>query len=83
MKLDIVHETPVYYVYAKGNLDNIYTNAVLAVSRASDIAGTVVTENQTCIYERTKKTDKLQLDKLPTVSVSDKMDSLTACVEGY
>lgn len=81
MKLDIVHETPVYYVYAKGNLDNIYTNAVLAVSRASDIAGTVVTENQTCIYERTKKTDKLQLDKLPTVSVSDKMDSLTACVE--
>lgn len=81
MKLDIVHETPVYYVYAKGNLDNIYTNAVLAVSRASDIAGTVVTENQTCIYERTKKTDKIQLDKLPTVSVSDKMDSLTACVE--
>ena len=40
-----------------------------------------MTENQTCIYERTKKTDKLQLDKLPTVSVSDKMDSLTACVE--
>lgn len=81
LELSIEHKNPVFYVYAKGKLDSIYTNAVIAFSEASNIAGVVVTENQECVFERIKKYEKTQLEKVPTIAVSENMDSLTASVK--
>lgn len=79
LELDLKSESLKYYVYAKGVLDSTYDNAVAAMLRASDVAGVVVTENQTCIYERTKKRDKAQWN-VPFTPVSESGDSLAACV---
>jgi len=81
MELAIEHESPLVYVYAKGKLDSIYTNAAIAFNKANDIAGVVITENQNCIFERTRKYDKYQIEKVPATSVSENMDSLAACVK--
>ncbi len=81
MDFDIAHENPLFYVYARGELDSIYNNAVVAFSKADEIAGVVVTENQTCVFERTRKYDKYQIEKLPTIAATESMDSLTACVK--
>jgi len=78
--LDIVHNTPRYYVYLRGELDNIYTNAALAFANAISKSGIVVNENQACIYDKIKKYDKHQIEGFPTVAASGNMNSLAACV---
>lgn len=69
-----------YYVYAKGKLDSMYVNATEAIAKATDISGVVVTENQNCIWEKTKSLTKTQIMDVETVTAADGISSAAACV---
>jgi hypothetical protein len=57
----------VYYVYAQGGLDRIYTNVASAVNRADSVAGVVLNRSQQYIWERgNKKTQQMiNVEDLP------------------
>lgn len=57
-----VDEEQVYYVYAKGELDSIYTSVSMAIQRADEALGVVVDQSQQHIWERGNKKTKLDLD---------------------
>lgn len=69
-----------YYVYAKGRMDNLYTNAATAVQKADAQAGVVVTVNQEYVWERMKRQSGYQISSLETVSTSTGYTSLQACL---
>lgn len=52
----------VYYVYAKGKLDSIYTSANMAVKQADELLGVVVDQTQQTIWERGNQKTKIDLD---------------------
>ncbi|MDD5803734.1 MAG: hypothetical protein PUE78_05425 [Clostridia bacterium] len=61
--LDIqVPDENVYYVYAKGGLDGIYTDPALAVLRADEQTGVVLNRAQQYVWERGNKKTKLTLN---------------------
>lgn len=64
-KISLDTEIPqeeVYYVYAKGGLDGIYTDPAQAVRRADELAGVVLNRAQQYVWERGNKKTKLQLN---------------------
>ena len=65
-----------YYVYAKGHLDSMYTTISEAVQRADDQLGVVVNNKQQLIWERGNKqtTCKLDISTFPDVILSGKMN---------
>lgn len=69
-----------YYVYIKGRMDNIYTSASEAVSRADAGAGVVVNVNQEYVYERTKRQTQWQISSLETVSTVSGYTPQQACL---
>ena len=52
----------VYYVYAKGKLDSIYTSVNTAIKRADEMVGVVVDQTQQTIWERGNTKAKIDLD---------------------
>lgn len=68
------------YVYAKGKLDNIYTNAAEAIASADELAGVVVTGNQDYIWERIRRQTSKQISGVETISTANGYSSLEACV---
>lgn len=58
-----------YYVYAKGGLENIYTNPAQAVIRADELTGVVLNRNQQYVWERgnLKTKANLNLDDIPEI----------------
>lgn len=65
-----------YYVYANGKLDSIYSNANAAVKRADEMLGVVVDNHQKYVWERGNKEDEMELDlaKVPAIMKSGEMD---------
>lgn len=61
LDMDISQEE-VYYVYAKGSLDGIYTDPAQAVLRADELAGVVLNRAQQYVWERGNKKTKIQLN---------------------
>ncbi len=57
-----IPEDDIYYVYAKGGLDGIYTDPALAVLRADDQTGVVLNRAQQYVWERGNKKTKLILN---------------------
>lgn len=51
-----------YYVYAKGSLDGIYSSANQAIRRADEALGVVVDGSQQIVWERGNKQTKLDLN---------------------
>lgn len=73
-KREIVLDTQIpkddiYYVYAQGGLDSIYTNPGEAVKCADKKMGVVLNRNQQYVWERGNKKTKIQLniDDVPKV----------------
>ena len=66
----------IYYVYAKGHLDSMYTAISEAVQRADEQLGVVVNSKQQLIWERgNKKTEcKLDISTFPDVILKGKMN---------
>ena len=52
----------VYYVYAYGSLDRIYTDPAAAVKRADNQTGVVLNRAQQYVWERGNKKTKIQMD---------------------
>lgn len=65
-----------FYVYAKGRLDSMYTAINQAVKRANDQLGVVVDSRQQLIWERgNKKTEyKLDISTFPDIVLKGKID---------
>lgn len=57
-----IPEGEVYYVYAHGRLDSIYTNAFEAVMRADECTGVVLNSRQQYIWERGNQKTQIQLN---------------------
>ena len=57
-----VPQGELYYVYAYGSLDRIYTDPAAAVKRADDQTGVVLNRAQQYIWERGNKKTKMQLN---------------------
>lgn len=51
-----------YYVYAKGELDSMYTSVSAAVQRADETLGVVVDNSRQHVWERGNKKTKIDLD---------------------
>lgn len=51
-----------YYVYAKGALDSMYTSVNLAIQKADEELGVVVSGQQQVVWERGNRKEKLDLD---------------------
>lgn len=51
-----------YYVYAYGSLDRIYTDPAAAVKRADNQTGVVLNRAQQYVWERGNKKTKIQMD---------------------
>lgn len=51
-----------YYVYARGGLDSIYTDPAEAIQRADERTGVVLNRSQQYVWERGNKKTKLQLN---------------------
>lgn len=70
------NDEEIYYVYAKGRLDGIYTSPSIAVSRADETLGIVVDKDQQNIWERGNKKTKLDLDvtRFPEVMLQYNLD---------
>ena len=66
-----------YYVYAKGYLDGIYTSANQAIRRADEMLGVVVDGKQRMVWERGNKQTKLDLNvkTFPEVFREYKLDA--------
>lgn len=64
-----IPEENVYYVYAKGGLDTIYTNPGEAIRHADEEAGVVLNRRQQYVWERGNKKTKQQIniEDLPDV----------------
>ncbi len=69
-----------YYVYSKGNLDNMYISATDAVLNADESAGVVVNQKQEYIYERIRRQTQQQISGVETVSIASGYHSLEACL---
>lgn len=71
-----IPEENVYYVYAKGGLDSVYTNPALAVQRADEQTGVVLNRDQQYVWERGNKKTKLTLntEDIPEVILSASLD---------
>jgi hypothetical protein len=57
-----ISQEDVYYVYARGSLDGIYTDVAEAVKRADERTGVVLNRAQQYIWERGNKKTKVQLN---------------------
>lgn len=57
-----VPQGELYYVYAYGSLDRIYTDPAAAVKRADDQTGVVLNRAQQYVWERGNKKTKMQLN---------------------
>jgi hypothetical protein len=57
-----IPQEDVYYVYARGSLDGIYTDVAEAVKRADERTGVVLNRAQQYIWERGNKKTKVQLN---------------------
>lgn len=71
-----IPEENVYYVYAKGGLDSVYTNPALAVQRADEQTGVVLNRDQQYVWERGNKKTKLTLntEDIPEVILRASLD---------
>lgn len=72
-----IPEDDIYYVYAKGGLDGIYTDPALAVLRADDQTGVVLNRAQQYVWERGNKKTKLilNLEDVPEAIKSASIDT--------
>ena len=72
-----IPEDDIYYVYAKGGLDGIYTDPSLAVLRADDQTGVVLNRAQQYVWERGNKKTKLilNLEDVPEAIKSASLDT--------
>ena len=72
-----IPEDNVYYVYAKGGLDKIYTDPALAVLRADAQTGVVLNRAQQYVWERGNKKTKLilNLEDVPDAMKSASLDT--------
>ena len=72
-----IPEDDIYYVYAKGGLDGIYTDPALAVLRADDRTGVVLNRAQQYVWERGNKKTKLilNLEDVPEAIKSASLDT--------
>lgn len=66
----------VYYVYAKGGLDSIYSEPAEAIQRADEQTGVVLNRSQQYVWERGNKKTKIQLnvEDIPEIMKSATMD---------
>lgn len=66
----------VYYVYAKGGLDSVYSDPAEAIRRADDQTGVVLNRGQQYVWERGNKKTKVQLavSDIPDIMLSATMD---------
>ena len=73
-----IPEDDIYYVYAKGGLDGIYTDPALAVLRADDQTGVVLNRAQQYVWERGNKKTKLilNLEDVPEAIKSASLDTI-------
>ena len=56
------NDKPRYFVYAKGEMEDIYTDAAEAVTRAEELFGVVVNKNMNYIWESGNRKSKTQLE---------------------
>ena len=72
-----IPEDDIYYVYAKGGLDGIYTDPALAVLRADEQTGVVLNRAQQYVWERGNKKTKLtlNLEDIPEAIKSASLDT--------
>ena len=65
-----------YYVYAKGHLDSIWTQANNAINRADELFGVVLNKQQQYIWERGNRPDRanINLDSIPEIILAGTLD---------
>ncbi|WP_167957741.1 hypothetical protein [Anaerosporobacter faecicola] len=70
-----------YYVYALGEVLNVYDNAGEAVVLADEKMGSVINQNFKVIWERGKKSTRASLSGITPVYSSAKLNSKKACAK--
>lgn len=70
-----------YYVYSKGDIDEIFTQASDAVNRASDIFGTVVDKYGNYIWEAGNRKTKITLQGFEEVTMEEDDSSIAICLD--
>ncbi|MCR5109011.1 MAG: C39 family peptidase [Lachnospiraceae bacterium] len=71
-----------FYVYAKGDIDSIYTEGSDAVKRASEIFGNVVDDKCAYIWEAGNRKSSARLEDITEArSVDEKLNSIKICVD--
>ena len=74
-----IPQEAVYYVYARGGLDSIYTDPAKAVRQADDQGGVVLNRGQQYVWERGNKKTKIQLntEDIPDIVLQGTLDTGT------
>lgn len=78
---DTASEEPVrFYVYAKGNLKDMYTDISAAINDANENSGVVVADNQNYIWEKGNRKTRIQIPGISAVEHVGENTSLSICL---
>lgn len=73
--------TPLYYVYAKGEIKGIHERASEAVNDAYEVAGVVVNDGQEYIWQRGNRASRIQMNEIEAIASDEETSSLAACLD--
>ena len=80
LKLEDVETSGKYYVFAHGELQDVYSKASYAVKRAAELSGVAVTSNQAYVWERRGRDDNYLNENVGAFMVGEGESSLAACL---
>ena len=69
-----------YYVYALGSMEGVYASEAEAVSRASELMGTVVDSNYHMVWERGGRYTSHTIQGISKIGTSSEVNSVGACM---
>ena len=70
-----------YYVYAKGEIKGVYTDAAEAVNAAAEMFGVVVNKNCAYIWESGNRLTKVQLENIEEVQATEELSTTEICLD--
>ncbi len=74
-------ETDSYVVYGRYGVDSFSVNSSVAVTRAYDISGIVMTEDGNYIYKKTSRKTKNQIMAIQAAPADEKTGALAVCLD--
>lgn len=80
LELEESPSTGKYYVYAHGELQNVYNKASYAVNQASELLGVAVTSEQLYVWERIGRDDTYVNENIEVFQVQEGESALMACL---